>query len=328
MQSRRIIFAVSALLLIISVGTAYWLSSHAAKNTSDLTLSDFYFLHRETQSDEVFDRLGAPSRTLGSGITRYQYDLVDGNVVELVFNSGQLEAWILGKTGDSINYFEVAGEARICAETEPTEVVPDLILSLENNDPIVRKEAAQALGCIGSEAAEAIPALSRTLGDEKRWVRIAASWALGQIGPEAIPSLTQALGNQDASIRAAAAWSLGYMGPEAEEVIPVLSQALGDEDETVRQAVAWTLGEIGSAAVPTLVQIVENEDLNENMRKSAAIALGYAGTEAEDAIPNLVLALEDESEEVRTGAKVALWYITGHPVSDVDWWKEWWEDQQ
>ena len=91
---------------------------------------------------------------------------------------------------------------------------------------------------------------------------------------------------------------------------------------------AWALGQIGSAAVPALVQILEDKQLDADLRKSAAIALGHAGMEAEEAIPNLILALDDESQEVRTGAKIALWYITGHPVGDANWWKEWWESQQ
>lgn len=329
MQYRKMGFIVLSLLLILGLGLAYWLFVYRTQNTTQgLGLSDFSFLHQETQLDEAMDRLGEPDRTLGHTVERHQYDLVDGRVVELIFGYGPLQAWILEENGTRENYFEVVGEAEMCGKVEPTEAIPDLVLALEDQDPVKRKESAQALGCIGKEAATAIPALTQTLGDEKKWVRIAAARALGQIGPEAIPSLTQALENQDASIRAAAAWGLGYIGSEANEAIPVLIQALGDEDETVCQAAAWALGGIGSAVVPTLIQVLEDKDLDTNLRKYAAIALGQAGTEAEEAIPNLILALEDESEEVRTGAKIALWYITGHPVSDVNWWKEWWEAQQ
>jgi 3-methyladenine DNA glycosylase AlkD len=331
MQYRKIGLIILGLLLILGLGSAYWLFVGRTQNDpKGLLLSDFDFLHQETRLDEVLDRLGEPDRILGQTTTieRHQYDLVDGRVVELIFGYGPLQASILEENGTRKNYFEVVGEAVACEKVASIEVIPDLISSLEDPDPVVRKESAQALGCIGKEATTAIPALTQTLGDEKKWVRIAAAWALGRIGPEAIPSLTQALENQDANIRAAAAWGLGYIGSEANESIPVLIQALGDEDETVCQAAAWALGGIGSAAVPTLIQVLEDKDLDADLRKYAAIALGQAGTEAEEAIPNLILALEDENEEVRTGAKIALWYITGHPVSDVNWWKEWWESQQ
>jgi len=321
-------FLVPILLLILGLGFVYWLFVYRSHAPQGLELSDFNFLQKETRLGEVLDRLGEPDRTLGYTVERHQYDLADDRVVELIFDHGPLQAWILEENGTRKNYFEVVGEAEMCGEVESIEDIPDLVLSLEDQDPIVRKEAAEALGCIGTEAATAIPALTRTLGDEKRWVRNAAAWALGQIGSEAIPALVQALEDQDASKRVAASWGLGYIGSEAKEAIPALVKALGDGDETVCQAAAWALGEIGSAAVPTLTQILENEDLAANLREFAAIALGHAGTEAEEAIPNLILALEDESEEVRTGAKIALWYITGHPVSDVDWWKEWWEAQK
>ena len=328
MRSRRISGVALALLLILVVGAAYWLINLSASDAqSELALADFGFMHRQTRLDEVLDRLGEPSRQLGSGITRYQYDLADGRTVELIFEHGPLQAWILGHDGTSQDYFEVAGEAETCKKTESVEAIPDLVLSLESSDPVARGEAAKTLGCIGPEAAEAIPALTRTLGDEKRWVRSAAAWALAQNGSEAIPSLAQALESQDPNTRAAAAWGLGFAGQKSEVAIPNLIETLGDEDESVRVAAEWALGQIGSAAVPTLIQILEDEARDAGLRKSAAIALGHAGDEAEEAIPHLILALEDESEEVRTGSTIALWYITGHPVTDVDWWKEWWESQ-
>jgi len=327
MRDYRIFLGVLALLLIIA-GATYWFFTHRTQDVQyDVTLSDLYFLNRSTQSDEVLDRLGTPSRVLGSGIERKQYDLADGRVVELIFNSGQLEAWILD-ADERTDYFEIIGEAQACDGTESVKAIPDLISSLENGNPVVRKEAAEDLGCLSSEAVGAIPSLVQTLGDEKRWVRNTAAWALGQIGPKAIPALIQALGNEDINVRCAAAWALGYAGAEAAGAIPALVQALGSENESVREAATWALGQIGLAAVPTLVQIVGDQDGNAALRKSAAMALGYVGPEAEEAIPVLIHVLEDESREVRIGAEVALWHITGLQTGNVDWWKEWWEEQQ
>ncbi|MDW8100242.1 MAG: HEAT repeat domain-containing protein, partial [Anaerolineae bacterium] len=54
-----------------------------------------------------------------------------------------------------------------------------------------RKAAAGALGRIGPEAKEAVPALIQALRDEHAWVREAAAEALGRIGPEegVVPAL-------------------------------------------------------------------------------------------------------------------------------------------
>lgn len=64
--------------------------------------------------------------------------------------------------------------------------VPELIKALSHDDAHVRLLAADVIGRIGPESAEAVSALVRTVntdGDEA--VRKAAVRALGQIGPEA-----------------------------------------------------------------------------------------------------------------------------------------------
>jgi HEAT repeat protein len=289
---------------------------------------DFYFLRKGTSIEETLDRLGEPDKIWGSGVERYQYNLADDRVIELVFFNNLQQAWILEKDGTRRDYFEIVGEAEVCEEIETTKTLPELILSLKAHDPTTRKEGALALGCLGSEAKEAIPALTQALRDEEVWVCDAVAWALGQIGPEAIPSLIQALEDPGANVRIAAAWGLGHMDSEAENAIPALIQALGDENESVSAAAGWALGQIGPVAIPSLVQILSDENQDESLRKAAVLALGQTGEASEEAIPFLILALDDESKEVNTAAQVALWYITGHPVLDVDWWKEWWKTQQ
>lgn len=324
---RSIVRATLVALIFVSLVLVYWsIAREARRIQPGLILSDFHFLHRRTRIDEILDRLGEPSRTLGSGITGYQYDLADGRVVELIPHTEPFKVWIIERDGTRIDYFDSIGEATICDGTESTEAIHAFILSLEDEDPVARKEAAKALGCLGPEAQEAVPALIQTFGDEKGWVRSAAAWALGQMGSEVVPTLARTLRDQDANVRIAAAWALGEIGPQATEAIPALVYALEDKDETVLEPISWALGQIGLAVVPTLIQIVENEGENTNLRKQAAIALGHAGPEAEEAIPVLIQALEDENRDVRTGAEIGLWYITGELTSNVDWWKDWWEE--
>lgn len=55
------------------------------------------------------------------------------------------------------------------------------------------------------------PPLIQALGDKDKWVRLAAARALGEIGPEAkeaVPALIQALKWKE-NIRRKAAWALG-----------------------------------------------------------------------------------------------------------------------
>ena len=60
--------------------------------------------------------------------------------------------------------------------------VQELIHRLKDSDWRVRYAAVCALGEIGPEAKEAVPALVAVLKDEDKDVRYAAAWALGQIG--------------------------------------------------------------------------------------------------------------------------------------------------
>ncbi len=65
--------------------------------------------------------------------------------------------------------------------------------TLRHGDLSERRHAVQALRRFGPAAADAVPALIETLGDEKTWMRNDAVIALGKIGPAAeaaIPALT------------------------------------------------------------------------------------------------------------------------------------------
>ena len=107
-------------------------------------------------------------------------------------------------------------------------------------------EAAKAL-------ADTVPALIQALQDVDPTVRANAANALIRIGtPEAIksvlPVLRQALQNEDPAVRANVANALIQIGtPEAiESVLTVLKQALQNEDSAVRANVAKLLEKIGT----------------------------------------------------------------------------------
>src|SRR5262245_26114915 len=63
--------------------------------------------------------------------------------------------------------------------------VYQLIQQLQSPDNNVRSYAADALGQLGKESKEAVPALSAALHDQDAFVRISAAEALGKIGTEA-----------------------------------------------------------------------------------------------------------------------------------------------
>ena len=140
-----------------------------------------------------------------------------------------------------------------------------------------------------------------------------AADALGSIGTEAkaaVPDLVNALKNdKDAFVRSSAASALGRLGTEAKAAVPDLVNSLKDKDGDVRSRAAGALGNIGTeakAAVPDLVNALKNDE-RASVRGSAADALGSIGTEAKAAVPDLVNSLkDDENASVRGSAAYAL----------------------
>ncbi len=140
--------------------------------------------------------------------------------------------------------------------------VPGLIAVLEDSAPGSEPRwmwAARALGWLGPEARNAVPALIRRLASEKTFVMEAILEALGRIGPataSALPPLIETLRSQWPPIRQAGCTALGRMGAAAVEAVPALIKALGDSQGPVCEAAVEALGRIGPAARPALRQMI------------------------------------------------------------------------
>ena len=203
-------------------------------------------------------------------------------------------------------------------------VIPVLIEALKNEDDSdeeVISEAAKALGKIGPEAKDAVPALINVLNYEYGNVKQYAAEALGNIGSEVkgtIPALIKVLKNEyeDSDVRKSAARALGKIGPTAKDAVPVLVEALKNEYENkdIRDCKDYiiALGYIGPAAkdaVPMLIEALkhkpEYEDVGD-VRSDAAFALGKIGSAAKDAVPELVELLQDEERTNKMYAAEAL----------------------
>lgn len=169
-------------------------------------------------------------------------------------------------------------------------------------DARVRANAARALGRMGSEAAIAVPSLTKALKDSDPTVRVAAALALGDIASEAdlvVPELLEALRREDPNsrIEGSREWhptvrvnlvaALGQFGPAAFPAVPVLAQLLTEENEDIVLEASLSLGNIGpsaAAAVPGLAEIVAEGGL---ARNAALDALMKIGIDAKEAVPIL-----------------------------------------
>jgi hypothetical protein len=112
--------------------------------------------------------------------------------------------------------------------SRPRALSPELVAVLGEllvnplTDALERPGAADALGRPGLKSA--VPVLLQALKGDP-FVARAAATALGGIGPEAreaVPALLEALRGSDPSLTATAAKALGAIGPDAREAVPIL----------------------------------------------------------------------------------------------------------
>ena len=170
-----------------------------------------------------------------------------------------------------------------------------------------RRYTAYALGWLGMEARESVPALMPLLRDEHDEVRAAAAGALGGIAdPIAVPALIAALDDKNDDVRTGAAIALGEIGAPAEAAVPVLihrSKVVKIVMNRELKSIIRGLGGIGTPdVVPVLTEALK--DSSALIRLTAVRALGDTGDPI--AVPALIAALGDKNDDVRTGAAIAL----------------------
>lgn len=233
--------------------------------------------------------------------------------------------------------------------TDPTpeRVMPRLVAVLKDQNPELRRTAAQALGKIARK--EAVPALFEALGDPDAGVRRNAAWALGVLSEDALEEdlspLALLLFDSDPGVREAAATALGLTGytqvgielllerlaepdapedtkrlivavmgsMEARSAVPALTKLLADRSAQVRRWAVAALGEIADEQAVAPLGALLTKDPDPGVRVEAAFRLGKFGGAA--AKPALTAALKDSNEDVRRLAAAALKDIGGNGQS-------------
>ncbi len=195
---------------------------------------------------------------------------------------------------------------------DAAEAVPALIDVLEDSYEPVRRNAIYALGAIGKPAVES---LADALDAEKEAFEMEpilhicdAAHGLAAVGAPAVSALVSALKDERENVRASAAYALGEMGPIAAEAVDALITLLTDESEEVRRHTISALGMIKvptSKTVPALVKVLEDRE-DTDLAFFAAQALTRIGPDATEAVPALGEALMSESAYVRGFSSEAL----------------------
>jgi HEAT repeat protein len=154
-----------------------------------------------------------------------------------------------------------------------TDKVTDLIKQLKSQDAGDRLSAARALGEMGPEAKQAIPALLEALMDQSYFVRENAAIVLRVMGPEAIPELIEALKGRNDFVSGSAANVLAQIGPKA---IPALTEALKGQNDDLQRGASFALAGMGPEAIPALTEMLK--DQNQFVRHRAGDALSVIAT--------------------------------------------------
>jgi HEAT repeat protein len=159
------------------------------------------------------------------------------------------------------------------------EAVPRLIQGLDK--PEARYWACRILAEIGPPAKDAVPALTKVLGDERTEVRREAAIALGRIGPDsksAAPKLIELLADADSGVRSASLWALLMSEAPAADVLPKIQPLLEDQDEMVRVVAHWGAAKLDPndqqarrKAIVLLLRTLRND--NPRIRAAAAHSL-------------------------------------------------------
>lgn len=229
-------------------------------------------------------------------------------------------AWEVAKIADSSPRSSTSVPAKRTNTTPPTKpfvpgedrpALPDSVKSLREaltaGNRAQRIKAAEALGGMGSQAAEAVPELVAMIQENDDELRIAGIQALAQIGPPAraaIPLLVDRLTDSNERIQLLTVTALRRLGAPAAPQFPALLAAARNKSTIVRAYVIQAMGAVGAIAVPTLTEALRDSELS--VRVAAATSLGTLGTDALPARPDLEKALKDRDSELRQAAAGAL----------------------
>lgn len=152
------------------------------------------------------------------------------------------------KTGNVVEAEKALSQYRGAA----APAVPELITLLNDKQktPETRWHAARTIGKIGPGAIDALDALIASIEDEEWHIREHCAEAIGELGSAAaekgVPVLIERLSDDAVRVRRDAVRSLGQLGKLASAAVPQVEKLLDDEEQLVREAAEKALKLIAS----------------------------------------------------------------------------------
>jgi len=221
-----------------------------------------------------------------------------------------------------------------------TDLHSYLTEALQDDNPNVRRAAAEVAGRVGPAAKDAVvgmasngPELSyltAALQDDNRDVRRAAAEALGRIGQTAkdsVPRLIELLDDEDSCD--AATEALGHIGPTARAVVPKLLESLKairqlpDSDEYdyfpgeyfARLDALAGIGSGARDAVPELLRLANFDD--RSIRGGAVLTLARIDPTHPSLVPRMRSLLLEWERRSAIGSTASMFSFGGDPFDNV-----------
>lgn len=186
-------------------------------------------------------------------------------------------------------------------EKQPIVIQP-LIEASEDEEFTVRVRVAEALGT-REEADSVLPTLTKLLADNNPIVRRTAADSLGNVGDAgAVQALCEALNDADDTVRSHTAEALGKIADD-ESAKALVSAFLHDDDYNVRYFAKQSLGKVGRVAVDALVNVIQETDKPDLLIEICEILGNLADSRSKTALTTLS---EHEDEQV---AEMASWAL-------------------
>ncbi|MBS1812611.1 MAG: HEAT repeat domain-containing protein [Acidobacteria bacterium] len=199
--------------------------------------------------------------------------------------------------------------------------LPALCKLLKDPVPKIKQTAAQTIGNIRGEAADAIKALKEAVNDENAEVKGAVISALAKVvsGDESeeaalIPMIMDGLNSTNPTVKWNALYGVSTIGIRARGCLPQVVEALEDPDDAVRSSAGYALKCLEldpDEIIPLLIEKLKKPKaqpfLSKELKREVEFSLGRAITNFEEAsIPYVRSMLKDDDQETcKIGISIA-----------------------
>jgi HEAT repeat protein len=249
---------------------------------------------------EVFDLVSEAAASPDHGVRAHAAHIL-GNKPDQAFSI------LLTLSCDPNSYVQQEAKEAIKKST-PSDLIPSLVIALQDNDSCIRQGAASTLDDLDDQAVSAIPGLRLLLSDNTFAVRKAAALALCDIdqkNTEIIPVLTEVFKQEtDSPLFTREITCIANIGGK-EETLPLLEESVSADSETRFEVFDNLKNYQGvPGAADYLISLLESDE--SFLRWRAAEALQQYGDEADAALPILQRIAGTETDDLAFEEEIQL----------------------